>query len=61
MTYVGTDVSKAAFLVAYSFGKGSKTKSFKDTYQQSSALVYVKVHINRNSDFPYKANFMWQL
>ncbi|MEO5052456.1 IS110 family transposase, partial [Bacteroides ovatus] len=31
MTYVGIDVSKATFVVAYSFAKGSKTKSFKNT------------------------------
>lgn len=31
MTYVGIDVSKATFVVAYSSAKGSKTKSFKNT------------------------------
>lgn len=31
MTYVGIDVSKATFIVAYSSTKGSKTKSFKNT------------------------------
>lgn len=31
MTYVGIDVSKATFIVAYSSAKGGKTKSFKNT------------------------------
>ncbi|WP_462361905.1 IS110 family transposase [Parabacteroides johnsonii] len=31
MTYIGIDVSKATFVVAYSSTKGSKTKSFKNT------------------------------
>lgn len=31
MTYIGIDVSKATFVVAYSSAKGSKTKSFKNT------------------------------
>jgi len=31
MTYVGIDVSKATFVVAYSSQKSSKTKSFKNT------------------------------
>lgn len=31
MTYVGIDVSKATFVVAYSSAKGSETKTFKNT------------------------------
>ncbi len=31
MTYVGIDVSKATFVVAYSSAKGSRTNSFKNT------------------------------
>ena len=31
MTYVGIDVSKATFVVAYSSAKNSKTKTFKNT------------------------------
>ena len=31
MTYVGIDVSKATFVVAYSSAKSSKTKTFKNT------------------------------
>ena len=31
MTYVGIDVSKTTFIVAYSSAKGGKTKSFKNT------------------------------
>ena len=31
MTYVGIDVSKATFVVAYSSAKNSKTKTFKHT------------------------------
>lgn len=31
MTYVGIDVSKATFVVAYSSAKTSKTKTFKNT------------------------------
>lgn len=31
MTYIGIDVSKATFVVAYSPEKGSKTKTFKNT------------------------------
>ena len=33
MTYVGIDVSKATFMVAYSSAKSGKTKSFKNTTQ----------------------------
>lgn len=31
MTYVGIDVSKLTFVVAYSSAKSSKTKTFKNT------------------------------
>lgn len=31
MTYVGIDVSKATFVVAYSSAKSSETKTFKNT------------------------------
>ncbi len=31
MTYVGIDVSKLTFVVAYSSAKTSKTKTFKNT------------------------------
>lgn len=31
MNYVGIDVSKATFVVAYSSAKGSETKTFKNT------------------------------
>ena len=31
MTYVGIDVSKATFVVAYSSAKTSKTRTFKNT------------------------------
>ncbi|MDD6837860.1 MAG: IS110 family transposase, partial [bacterium] len=31
MTYVGIDVSKATFVVAYSSAKAGKTKTFKNT------------------------------
>ena len=31
MTYVGIDVSKATFVVAYSSAKTGKTKTFKNT------------------------------
>lgn len=31
MTYVGIDVNKATFVVAYSSEKNSKTRTFKNT------------------------------
>lgn len=31
MNYVGIDVSKATFVVAYSSAKGSETKTFENT------------------------------
>lgn len=31
MTYVGIDISKATFVVAYSSAKSSETKTFKNT------------------------------
>lgn len=52
MTYVGIDVSKATFVVAYSSAKGSETKTFKNTvkgirefirpYLQKRTIVYWK-------------------
>ena len=38
MTYVGIDVSKATFVVAYSSAKGSETKTFKNTVKVTIAL-----------------------
>ena len=42
MTYVGIDVSKATFMVAYSSAKSGKTKSFKVS---SDRMILHSVHL----------------
>ena len=39
MTYVGIDVSKATFVVAYSSAKTSKTKTFKNTVKGIHCII----------------------
>ena len=48
MNYVGIDVSKATFIVAYSSAKGSETKTFEnttkaETFNFKERLVNVKL------------------
>ena len=46
MTYVGIDVSKVTFVVAYSSVKTNKTRTFKNTIPK---LLYKLINILSNS------------
>lgn len=49
MTYVGIDVSKATFVVAYSSAKGSETKTFKNTVKVMglSRLINIRKYLQK--------------
>ena len=44
MTYVGIDVSKTTFVVAYSSAKGNKTNSFKNTIKGIHEFIQTIVY-----------------